>query len=121
MANIGRSAHPNALPNYQNAVIPSEKLEKYALSPDHPVGKHKAVVFKSALGFDQSNWQLLEKSILDELPYHDAGSGETGPWGIKYNVVLPITGPNGRTAEVLTVWIIRPGTDYPSLVTTYVQ
>lgn len=116
-----RSIHPNALPNYQNAIIPPEKMEKYALDPTHPVGKHKAIVFKSVLGFDRANWQLLEKSILDELPYHDARSGEAGPWGTKYSVVLPIKGPNGNTADVMTAWIIRPGTDNPSLVTTYVR
>ena len=64
MANAHRSVHPNALPNYKEAVIPPEKLEKYALDPTHPVGKNKAIVFKSALGFDQSNWQLLAETIL---------------------------------------------------------
>jgi hypothetical protein len=71
--------HPNALPNYQNAIIPSDKLEKYALDPTHPEGKHKAIVFKSALGFEQSDWRSLERSILDELPYHDAGQSNVGP------------------------------------------
>ena len=120
MANGGRSVHPNALPNYQNAVILREKLEGYSLNPDHPIGKHKAIVFKSALGFEQANWQLLERALLDELPYQDAGAAENGPWGDKYTLVFPITGPNGNTADVLSVWIIRPGTGFPSLVTTYV-
>jgi hypothetical protein len=56
MANGARSVHPNALPNYRNAVIPREKLEGYVLNPMHPVGKNKAIVFKSALGFYKSNW-----------------------------------------------------------------
>lgn len=120
MADSNRSEHPNALPNYRNAVIPREKLEGYSLSPEHPVGKHKAAVFKSALGFDQANWRLLETAILNELPYHDAGTREDGPWGGKYNIMLPIRGQNGNTVDVLNVWIIRPGSNYPSLVTTYV-
>lgn len=116
-----RSAHPNALPNYQNAVIPSDKLERYTLDPTHPEGKHKAIVFKSALGFEQADWQSLERNILDELPYQDSGQSKVGPWGGKYEVVLPITGPNGNTVDVMTVWIIRPGADFPSLVTCYVE
>jgi len=115
-----RSIHSHALPNYDKAVIPSDKLEKYALDPAHDKGKHKARVFKSALGFEQSNWQELKKGILDELPYHQAVEGGEGSWGQKYTVTFPITGPNGRTVEVETVWIIRPGTDFPSLVTTLV-
>jgi hypothetical protein len=120
MADLDRSAHPNALPNYEKAVIPQEKLEKYALDPAHPVGKHKAIVFKSALGIDQSNWQLLAGAILNELPYYDAGAGSFGPWGMKYNVILRISGPDGRSADVMTVWIIKSDADHPSLVTCYV-
>ena len=75
----GRSLHPDALPNYQNAEIAREKLEGYALNPNHEAprsggssGKDKARVFKTALGFDQSNWKILEQKIFGELPYNKA-------------------------------------------------
>ncbi|MCI0487388.1 MAG: hypothetical protein L0229_12410 [Blastocatellia bacterium] len=121
MSNGSRSVHPNALPNYQNAVIPSDKLEKYALDPTSPVGKNKAIVFKSALGFDQSNWQLLSQTIIDELPYNEATLGRDDEFGQRYTVIMPITGPNGNTAEVITGWIFRRGADYPSLTTAYIR
>jgi len=44
----------------------------------------------------------------------------------KYEVIVPITGPNGRTVEVLTVWQfdrLSDSTQYadaPRLVTLYV-
>jgi hypothetical protein len=120
MAEDSRSIHPNALVNYQGAVIPREKLEKYVLDPTHEVGKHKALVFQSVLGFDQSNWEILKQRILDELPYHEAVPSGEGLWGKKFVARLPITGVNGHTAEVETVWIIRPRTDYPGLVTALV-
>jgi len=120
MNDRNRSIHSHALPNYERAVIPHEKLERYALDPTHDYGKHKARVFKSALGFEQSNWQELSRSILDGIPYHEAVAGGEGPWGRKYIVTLSITGPNGKTSDVQTVWIVRPGTDFPSLVTTLV-
>jgi len=116
-----RSVHPNALPNYQNAVIPSDKLEKYALDPTHPTGRHKAIVFKSALGFDQSNWQLLSQSIIDELPYHEAVLGKDDEYGQRYTVIMPVTGPNGNTVEVVTAWIFKQGEDYPSLASPYAR
>lgn len=48
-----RGIHPNALPNYEKATISRQKIERYVLDPTHSVGKNKAVVFKSALGFNQ--------------------------------------------------------------------
>ena len=117
MAGESKSIHSRALPNYERAEIPRSKIEGYALNPANDEGKHKARVFKSALGFDQSNWELLKQIILDELPYHEAKPGQTSQWGDSYVVDLPITGPNGNTVEVRTVWLFKPRTDFPSLIT----
>lgn len=117
MGDEPRSVHPNALPNYQKAVIPRSKLEAYALNPAHNEGQHKARLFKSILGFEQADWQRLEKLILNELPYNEARLSGEGQYGKKYLVALLIVGVNGNTAIVETVWIIRPETDYPSFVT----
>ncbi|HJQ70959.1 MAG TPA: hypothetical protein VKA70_18430 [Blastocatellia bacterium] len=120
MDDIGRSVHPNALPNYQDAVIEQKKLEGFSLNPFHDYGKNHARVFKSALDFDQSNWALLAQRIQEGLPYCEAVLKKDFQYGKLYEVVLPITGPNGKTLNVLTAWIIEIGTDYPFLVTTYV-
>ena len=128
MANGGRIVHPNALPNYQNAVIPREKLEGFALNPIHKAarpggssGKDKARVFKSVLGFDQSNCEALKQRILDELPFYEAVlETERSQYGKVYRVDISILGANGNTANVRTAWIIRRGTVYPSLVTLWV-
>jgi filamentous hemagglutinin len=127
MGDGSRSTHPNALPNYQNAVISRDKIEGYALNPSHEAvrpggssGKNKARVFKSVLGFDQSNWELLQQCIKEELPYYEAVAKEDNEYGKRYNVTLLITGPNGRAVDVLTAWIIKGGTDYPVLTTTYI-
>src|SRR6266571_2605470 len=128
MADGGRSIHPHALPNYQNAEIARDKLEGYALNPNHESarpdgssGKNKAKVFKAALGFDQSNWEILKQRIMDELPYHEAVfEAEKKNWGKVYHVDMPILGVNGITKNVRTAWIIRHGEDDPSLVTLLV-
>ncbi len=127
MTEPGREAHPNALPNYQSAVIPRDKLEKYALNPKHvsraygsSSGQDKAQVFKSALGFDVSNWELLQQCILDELPYCEAFLRKETAYGFEYTVIISVTGPNLNTAEVLTGWIILHGSDYPRLTTARV-
>jgi hypothetical protein len=117
MSGKARSPHPNALPNYERAVIPRSKPEGYALDPTHKDGRHKARLFKSILGFEKADWQQLEKVILDELPYHEALPAGVGPWGEKYLVALPVVGLSGNAAVVETIWIIRPGADYPIFVT----
>ena len=128
MTDEGASIHPNALPNYEKAVIPPAKLEKYALNLRHvsrawgkSSGSDKARVFKSVLGFDQSNWELLRDQILEKLPYYEAILGEEDEYGKRYTVTLPITGANGNTVNVLTGWIILRETDYPSLTTAFCQ
>jgi hypothetical protein len=103
-----RSVHSHALPNYDKAVIPQSKLEEYVLNPFHDEGKHKALLFKSILGFEQADWEELRRRILDELPYNESIKREEGTWGRKYVVYLTILGLNGTVAKVRTVWIIRP-------------
>ena len=119
-----RTRHERALPNYENAVIPREKLELYCLDPRHvslvlgrSSGKDKARVFQAALGFVKADWELLKKRILEELPYQEALMRHEDQHGQRYNVNVPITGPNGHTVTVLTAWIIRSNTDYPFLIT----
>ena len=120
MAETTKSVHPNALPNYQNAMIPDDKIHEYALNPTHNEGKHKARVFKRVLGFEQSSWQLLAQRILAELPYNEAVEGKESQWGKPYVVDLPIAGVNGNIAKIQTVWLFKRGTNYPSLITLWV-
>lgn len=124
MGDAVRLPHPDALPNYQDAVMPPEKFTRYFLNPMHVAhvwgrssGRDKAVVFKSALGFDLSNWELLRDRILEELPFHEAVLGKEDEFGRRYNVTLPVEGVNGKVANVLTAWIIKTGEVRPSFVT----
>lgn len=116
-----RAIHPRALPDYQKAVIPRDELESYALSPEHDPGKHKARVFKSALGFTQADWEVLSQKIIDELPYQAAIRKGQGEYGERFEVILPIEGLNGQTKAIVTGWIIEKDTDFPRLVTTFVM
>ncbi len=112
-----RDFHPNAVPNADKATIPEGKVGKYLLDPLHKEGRHKARLFKGVLGFEQQDSSELERLILSELPFHAATRASEGKWGLKYEVTMPITGPNGETANVLSVWIIRKETELPSLIT----
>ncbi|MEH1788358.1 MAG: DUF6883 domain-containing protein [Nostoc sp.] len=43
------------LPNPECAIVEIDKIAGYCLNPEHPEGKHKARVFKSALAACRSN------------------------------------------------------------------
>ena len=115
----------NLLPNHKRAIIEDSKLIHYALNPQNERGRHKARVFESTLGFNLSNWTQLKEAILDALPHHEATSTGETVFGKKFEVVLSITGLNGRTVDVMTVWQFdclddRTFSDVPRLVTVYV-
>ena len=60
------------LPNADKAVVPLEKLRGYSLDSSHPVGKHKARVFASALGMTQDDAPRLQKMILQAVLTNEA-------------------------------------------------
>jgi RHS repeat-associated protein len=111
----------NQLPNVENAQIDPRKLTEYALDPKSDVGSHKARVFKSALGYDQSNADDLMKQIYDKLPESQATVGKLDNYGQRYTVDLDITGANGNVATVRTGWIIGSKSDSPRLTTLMVK
>lgn len=91
------------LPKYEKAVIPKAKFTQYALNPDKDVNKARA--FELALGYTMENADDLIAQIRENLPkYHALEKGDRG-WGMTYEVIMNITGPNGKTAKVLTAWV----------------
>ena len=108
---------PNILPNAENAVIDSRKLRDYVLNPEHAVGRHKAAFF-GAMGYSRDRWQELADDIRSQLITRDAESGSPSPFGRKFTITGPLTGPNNRVVrQVTVVWIFRGDNDYAELVT----
>ena len=105
------------LPNAANAVILPAKLQEYLLSPTHVTGRYKAAFFRR-LGYEQDGWEILERD-LRSLLLEDAIELETTDYGEKYAVRGVLEGPNGRVADIVSVWIILAGTDVPWFVTAY--
>lgn len=67
------------LPAAGDAHIDTEKLIRYALDPDHPVGKHKAEAFRLALGIERDDWEYPRDSILEQLRQHPVTSINCDP------------------------------------------
>ena len=108
------------LPNYQEAFIAIEKLRDYCLNPFHPIGKDKAVVFKSALKFTSQDTYLLQEAIHRGLSKSEAIPGKKDQYGKRYIVDIKIRNLD-KEAVVRTGWIIKKGEDFPRLTTCYVK
>jgi hypothetical protein len=102
----------------ESAVVPIEKLTGYLLSLAHPVGRSKAVFFRS-LGYDENNVELLVAGLTVIAADNEVAEIETTEFGIKYAVEGPLVTPSGVTTILRTVWIVRSGEVSPRFVTAY--
>ncbi|MGK0172064.1 MAG: hypothetical protein ACI9W2_003798 [Gammaproteobacteria bacterium] len=105
------------LPNATDAILPPEKLQDYLLSTTHLVGRYKAAFFRG-LGYERDNWRVLERDLRSLLK-EDAIELESTEFGQKFSAQGSLTGPNGRSASIVTVWIILVDSDVPRFVTAY--
>jgi hypothetical protein len=106
------------LPQAERAVIEPSKIRDYLLSTSHPVGRFKAPFF-SSLGYTNANWRRLAEDLRDLAVTGDAELGRDSAYGQKYEIRGTLKGPLGRSARVLTVWIILFGRDVPQFVTAF--
>ena len=102
-----------------DAHIPMAKLTRYALNPDKDINKARA--FKRALGYDLSNVDDLvenvQKHINDVKPVKKPGKG----YGDLFEIAMELRGPNGKTASVLTGWIIDKNNGEVRMTTIHVD
>lgn len=105
------------VPNADEAVIPPEKVRDYLLSVSQPVGRLKAVFFRS-LGYTAADRERLEADLRALLTF-EAEVGKRTEYGQKYVLRGRITGPAGKSVETMTVWIILEGESRPQFVTVY--
>jgi hypothetical protein len=107
------------LPNGARAIVQIEKLRDYCLSPSHPDGKHKARVFAAALGLGEGNAEWLRDRLLEVAREKECQPTRSTGFGDRYAIEFTLT-HSGRSARVLSAWIIRSGEDCPRLVSCYV-
>ena len=105
------------IPNAERAVIEPAKLHAYLLSRNHSIGRFKATFFL-ALGYSE-NWRQLEEHLRSQHLSQDATADERTPYGQKYAIRATLVGPSGRSAEVVSVWVVRTGEEFARLVTAY--
>ena len=118
--------HTEGLPlhNGARADFIMDKLTRYSMDPSSPRGKSKARVWKAALDMDKHHAEDVRKQVMEQLDKRPAFRDLADKHGERFKVVVPVTGPNGRTVDVTTSWIYERGSGRtstkPRLVTCYV-
>lgn len=107
------------IPNADRARIDLSKLEGYCLSPHHPRGRHKARVFRSALGLELADAAWLREQLLAAAQTADAVEHSRGTWGSLWRFDAAIR-RNDRIAVVRSIWLLRPVEEVPLLVSCWV-
>jgi hypothetical protein len=110
----------HALIGADKAIINPTKLTEYALNPDHPVGKNKARVFESALGFNRGNADELMAQLQHGVKNNTPIAGKVDQYGERFTVEIPVKGPKGN-GVVTSGWIYKPGSEVPELTTILVK
>ncbi|MCL1939547.1 MAG: phage minor head protein [Desulfovibrionaceae bacterium] len=81
------------------------KLTKYSLNPEHSRGKDKARVWRSSIGVTQEHADMIHDQVMAFLPYAEAVPEYRDGFGERFKVLVPVTGPNGKTVDVVTAWM----------------
>ena len=119
----GSSGSSQNMPNSNKAVTPIEKFTKYSLDYTNKNASGKAEAYEKGLGYTISNANMLRTQIHNAVsrgivkPYEISKS----QYGTKYKYRIPITGPNGKTKNVIAVYQIDAGSEQPRLITNYLE
>lgn len=113
----GKVAEVRKHDKIKSTKIAKEKFTEYALNSQKSPDKARA--FKSALGYTKDNVDEL----IDNINAHfDATKleerGDSG-YGMRYQQIMRLKGPNQKEANVLTAWI-EDGNNEIKLTSAYV-
>lgn len=107
------------LPNADRAIVDITKLRDYSLNPAHAEGKHKARVFRSALGLTVDDADRLRQMIMDHILIAEAKQQSSTSYGQRFAVEFEVKGSQGMVT-IRTAWIIRDDEDFPRLTSCYI-
>lgn len=104
---------------FGEAYIPIAKLTQYALNPDK--APDKALAFEKALGYNLSNVDKLIENIVNNINDFEAERKAKTVYGEQFQIPMELTGENGKTALVMTGWIVDAETDEVRLTSIYIK
>ncbi len=112
---------------FVDGTIDRRKLDLYLLSETHPMGCHKARLWRSVFGIGLEEADLLDALIRQHLPQAKPDEKEArrvsdSPERLarRWELKIPrFRGPNGQEGPVLTAWALSSDAVRPHLTTAY--
>ena len=104
---------------FGEAHIPLAKLTKYALNPEN--APDKAVAFEKALGYNLNNVGDLIENIVQNINKYEMKETTDLGYGKRFYAQMELMGANGKTAKVLTAWILDKNTGEFRLTSIYID
>jgi len=99
--------------------IDVKKLSEYCLNEKHPIGKHKAKVFSSALGVTERDAVRLKRIMLSKMALADLTLEFEDQYGKRFSSVIKVD-IKDKSAFVKTIWLCRRSEDIFRLITCYI-
>jgi hypothetical protein len=100
----------------QDAVISPKKLTDYLLRARDD---HDKSGFLAVAGYTSEHAARLELDIRTQLLPVSATPAGKNPYGEKFIIRGNLTGPNGRSLRVLSVWMLEKATGLTKFITLY--
>ncbi|MFB9266899.1 DUF6883 domain-containing protein [Bradyrhizobium erythrophlei] len=113
------AAMTKRLPNGDQAILDLRKIEDYCLNPSHPRGRHKARVFREALGLQWSDASWLRNALLEAARSGEAVQDGEDAWGRYWRLDATVRRQE-KSVVVRTIWIVRTGESVPRFVSCWV-
>lgn len=104
------------MPLPADALIAREKLTEYLLQWRSEDDKS---AFLAQAGYTLENAGRLMADIREQLMPLDAELVENTDYGAKFTLAGVLTGPNGRTLRVVTIWMTEEATGQTKFITLY--
>ena len=100
----------------ENSILAPEKFHGYLLKkmPDNDKS-----IFLAIAGYSLENWNLLVNDIRTQILPLDAVFERETPFGNLYEIRGIITGPNGKTLKVVSIWMIESKSKVSKFITLY--
>lgn len=99
-----------------DAQIAAEKLTDYLLVK-RPFGDKSQ--FLRQAGYTLDNWEVLEQDIGQQILAKEATSTELTRYGEYFEIRASLSGPNGVTLKVKTVWMKESRSGVTKFITLY--
>jgi len=91
-------------------------FDRYLLSPRKRNDKSR---WLAKAGYGLGNWQLLEKDLRTQILSLDAASIEETEYGQMFEIKGVLTGTNGKTLKVCTIWMTEHESKSTKFITMF--